>query len=319
MDLAPKVMAGTRRVETDDEGRALIDWVSDASWIVAESPSGRSWPAYIEAGEDRPVTLVLRPFQRLRVESNRALLPDERLAATLVPVANIPGREVALVVSGDASGVIDIPRVPAGAHDLFIDVQHKSSLAVTIHRTLIEVDPMRPSEVSFSLKQASGRLDVTLEGPGGTAAPPTNIIALPGRHQPPTSLEISEINPLIRRATAHGPTVFADRTDEQVIHMRGLVPGIHTVCVVPIWHNRNDPRVLLRLLGGTDEVSVQCQTTRVRSDDASHLHIRLENGPPTRARRSGEPKSGQQGRDPPHRDRRPIRPVAGGTRQPRPA
>jgi hypothetical protein len=215
--------------------------------------------------------LVLRPYGRLSVVLDQPLSAEERVGLTVSPEA----ASDVIVRSLSRTSVVSIERLPAGTHDVFVEISGRDASESRIHRGRVDVVASETTSLAIDTERGSGVLEMTIEGPGGAPTPHVVWFVLRDRHTAAPSISVGEIESLIHVASERGVVVRAEQTGAERLRIDGLVLGPHTVCAVPMWESPEDPGTSMRLMHPNTEVTVQCQTLEVVEGAASHVHIRL--------------------------------------------
>jgi len=253
--------SGLRRAVTDTSGQFTLYGIgAQKSAIVADAPQGgRSIAQEVPAGKtDLELTLTLLGVGsvRGRVRIGEAPVPNAQILITATQ-----GASHIVVVKSDERGEFYAERVVAGEQK--VSAMLAAAAGGSMAATMVEVSAGSEVQADLTIDQGDITLAVNVSGIDDATIDASQVFLFKGTVDVHSG---SELNALFLKAASDGKMSFA--LGKQEAKFEKITEGPHSVCVIPINGNMNDPAFAQKLQRHVDQIAVYCQAVAITATPA---------------------------------------------------
>lgn len=252
---------------TDAQGRYRFDGLPPYGLLgVATSDRGRSRTAVISGHHDA-LDFTLQPYGSVTgTIANADVQVASKIVVTLIAQRGRRSQVHHLRVWASVDGSFTFPRVAAGRYDIEL-ASVATTQTLAIEQRQVTVTAGTPTMLSFDLAAKADtstvEVTVTVKGRFKTSLAAARILIGPPGLRSGTMASILKQNPSQAGMRDSKPTGANPDTGEITVTVSGIEPGAHSICVLPLPSDFNDPGVLLGMLKDWDTMRVDCMQAEV--------------------------------------------------------
>ena len=264
LDPISEIRHNTVRAKTDGDGRATLRGVrADVeSVIVAEnSARGRSFPIRVAPGSAGPIELRLRPYGRLR---GRVTVVGPRPWTILIGLGPAGWRNTRLALVeayARPDGTYAVARLAAGDYRIAITVTGDSGEKVHIQN--ISIPPGTAAVRDVTIETGGVTLEVAVRDELGGSVQSGELDLFSGRHSASNVRDLERIFAYTREVIFRSIEHHNARAE-----LADVLPGLHTLCVLGIADDIQNPVLRHRAVRQRYRLPVHCRPLRVEPEPA---------------------------------------------------
>jgi hypothetical protein len=168
-----------------------------------------------------------------------------------------------IMVQAGLDGAFAVERLPAGVYKVTSRIG--SGVAQTLASAQVTVEPGKTARVELAIATGNITLEVEIRGEADAAIDAAQVFVFEGAAR---AANAKQLLALFSDGAGGGSRVaFAFPPKPAAIE--GLNPGAHSVCVIPINGDMNDPTFMERLQRHSDQLAVHCRPATVAPTPAT--------------------------------------------------
>jgi hypothetical protein len=259
---------GMRQTRTDGEGRFIISGIGKEKDLVIAAEhetEGRSPTSVVPAGPDSQVVdLRLAGVGSLGGKVRAAGKPAAEVA---VIVTSRAAAKQNIMVTTSQDGSYQVDRLAAG--DYKVTAMRGTGMGSTMAAASARVDAGKRSAVDIDIPVGDVTLAVTVKPRGEGKIDMAQVFLFTGRVSASTGKQVNEA---FLAASETGGAKVENAMGANPARFAEVVPGDHSLCVVPITGDVGDPQFVQRLTQQAEKLKVYCEPRAVAATPKEQAH-----------------------------------------------
>jgi len=243
---------GMRIATTGDDGGFAIVGVgpAEATVVAEQDQMGRSDGVTIPPGttDPQPIRLRLRGFGSL---TGKVTSGGEPVASATILASDEGAGQQAIVVTSGADGAYLVDRIPEGKHRL--NVMKTSGFGAASTSAEVTIVAGQRTTANIDMPVGDVTLTVQIQGLNGAVVNAAQVFLFAGHVAARTGQDIQNL--FVKSGTARGMKIWLGADFPS---FDKVVPGMYTVCTIPITGSLSDPQLMQRLQANGATLKVYC-------------------------------------------------------------
>lgn len=259
---------GVRRAVSGQDGSYRITGVGKGEvQIIAEhTEKGRSEPAVVPGGtDDMTYELTLQPFGSVAGTVTAGGAPT---AATIMASSKSGGSQVLIVQAGE-DGTFMFERLPEGSHRINATLAGDGVGSTKMAGADVQVVAGERASVDIAIEVGDINLEVVIAGVDGAQIDAAQVFLFKGKVAPTNGKEVGEV---FTKMSQSGNAMIGMSLGGKPAVLAGVAPAEHSVCVLPINGDLNDPDFAMRLQKNAQHLAVHCESKVVAPSPVKQSH-----------------------------------------------